>query len=61
MTKNKRLFKTYPDAINDGFRNYLTETGEPKQNLLRYLLNSFGESGAGLFTLIKDGLGARHL
>ncbi|MCE7737256.1 MAG: FAD-dependent oxidoreductase [Candidatus Heimdallarchaeota archaeon] len=61
MTKNKRLFKTYPDAINDGFRNYLTENGEPKENLLRYLIKSFGESGAGLFTLIKDGLGARHL
>ncbi|MHA2030668.1 MAG: FAD-dependent oxidoreductase [Candidatus Kariarchaeaceae archaeon] len=61
MTKNKRLFKTYPGAINDGFRSYLTENGEPKENLLRYLLKSFKNSGAGIFTLIRDGLGARHL
>lgn len=61
MTKNKRLFKTYPGAINDGFRNYLTENGEPKEHLIRYLLKSFRESGAGIFSLIKDGLGARHL
>ncbi|OLS27197.1 MAG: Electron transfer flavoprotein-ubiquinone oxidoreductase [Candidatus Heimdallarchaeota archaeon LC_2] len=61
MTKNKRLFKTYPNAINDGFRNYLTENGEPKEHLIRYMLKSFRSSGAGIFTLIKDGLGARHL
>ncbi|MFV2014642.1 MAG: FAD-dependent oxidoreductase [Candidatus Heimdallarchaeota archaeon] len=61
MTKNKRLFKTYPKAINDGFRNYLTENGEQKEHLIKYMVKSFKNSGAGLFTLIKDGMGARHL
>ncbi|MHA2169543.1 MAG: FAD-dependent oxidoreductase [Candidatus Kariarchaeaceae archaeon] len=61
MTKNPRLFHTYPEAINNGFKQMMTERGEPKQNLARSMLSTFRKSGAGLFTLLKDGLGARHL
>lgn len=61
MTKNPRLFKVYPKGINDGFRNYLTETGDPKDNMMKILLKNMKESGAGLFTLMRDGLRARHL
>ena len=56
MTKNKNLFKVYPGAINDGFKHAMTEKGEPKQRLYKTLLQSFKQRGAGMFTLLKDGL-----
>ncbi len=56
MTKNKNLFKIYPDAINSGFKTALTETGKPKEKLYKTILRSFKEKGAGPFTLLKDAI-----
>ncbi len=61
VTKNKRLFKTYPDALNGGMKAFFTETGAEKQHLIKVILKSFKKSGVGLFSLIKDGLRFRHL
>jgi len=61
MTKNKNLFHTYPEGLNNGFKELLTEDGSPKNNVLTTLLKNMKKSGAGLFTLLKDGLKARHL
>ena len=61
MTKNPRLFKVYPRAINSGFKEYLTDDGKEKEHLIKSLRKTFKNEGAGLFTLIKDGLGARFL
>ena len=61
ITKNKRMFKVYPYAINDGMRDFFTEDGEEKQHLLKTILKSFKKSGVGIFTLIKDGLNLRHI
>ncbi len=61
MTKKQRLFDTYPLAINDSFKQIMTEKGEPKDNMIKTIIKNFKKSGAGLFTLFKDGIGARHL
>jgi len=55
MTKNRNLFKVYPDAINLGFKRLIEEDDTPKQKAWKTLLNAFKEKGAGLFTLMRDG------
>lgn len=61
MTKNDNLFGLYPRAINDGFKEIMSERGEPKRPMYRTILKNMKKHGAGLFTLAKDGLGARRL
>lgn len=61
MTKNPRLFQVYPAALNNAFKELLTEDGSPKEHVLKTVLKNFKKSGAGIFTLLKDGLAARHL
>ena len=55
MTKNPNLFKIYPEAINNGFKNLIEEDGKPKQKAWKTIMKSFKEKGAGLFTLMRDG------
>lgn len=61
ITKNPNLFHLYPSAINNGFKEVLTETGEPKGNLLPTILKNFRKSGANLISLAKDALNFRNL
>jgi electron transfer flavoprotein-quinone oxidoreductase len=61
MTKNQNLFSLYPRAINDAFKTIMSEKGEPKLPMYRSVLKTFKQHGAGMFTLMKDGLGARRL
>lgn len=61
LTKNPRLFKKYPDVINSGLREYLTERGDPKENLIKTLRKALKKSGVSLISLLKDGLKARHI
>lgn len=60
-TTNPRLFKIYPTAINQGFKNIMTETGQPKQPMLKSLLKSMKQNGVGILTLMKDGFGGLRL
>ncbi|MHA2100941.1 MAG: FAD-dependent oxidoreductase [Candidatus Kariarchaeaceae archaeon] len=61
ITKNPRIFHSYPDAINNTFKEMLTEKGEPKEKTIRIALRNFRKSGVGIFSLMKDGLGGRHI
>ncbi|MHA2252353.1 MAG: FAD-dependent oxidoreductase [Candidatus Kariarchaeaceae archaeon] len=59
--KLPRVFHNYPEAINNAFKEMMTERGNPKNKTIMTVLRNLRKSGVGFFSLIKDGLGARHL
>ncbi len=61
VTKNKRLFKTYPKLVTDVFDDFLHEKGKPKKHIIKSMLSTFRKNKVGLDKIIWDGLQFRHL
>lgn len=61
ITKNPNIFHGYPSFINNSFKEILSEQGSPKEKIIPTFIKNFRKSSIGLFSLIKDGLGVRHL
>ncbi|MFW9996085.1 MAG: FAD-dependent oxidoreductase [Candidatus Odinarchaeota archaeon] len=60
ILRNTRIFEQYPELITGLFKDMLTETGEPKDKILKLFRMQRKRSKIGWFQLLRDGMSFRH-